>query len=177
MSTELPSTANEIGYRQLRSIAQRLMNRESHQCTLTATGLVHELYVKIAKSAGGAVPGTNSSVPFASRLMQQILIDRARRRQTRKRSEDTYQLGTTNPVARSECQNTVTERALQLEDALQLLAKDMPETAELVRLKVYLDLSIDSAASQLGIPRATAYRKWTFAKAWLTRHLQWPLDF
>ncbi len=161
----------------LRSIAQRLMNRESHRCTLTATGLVHELYLRIAKGNAENFHSPKATVPFASRLMQQILIDRARRRQTRKNAENSRLDALANPNVHYEHQEIVTERALQLEDALQLLAKEMPETAELVRLKVYLDLPIETAATQLGMSRATAYRRWTFAKAWLTKQLQWPHEF
>ena len=108
--------------------------------------------------------------------MRQILIDRARKRQTRRSAENKHLDSELNLSVKYENQEIATERAIQLEDALELLGEEMPETAELVRLKVYLDLPIDSAAAQLGLSRATAYRKWTFAKAWLTKQLQWPHD-
>ena len=56
---------------------------------------------------------------------------------------------------------------IEVDDAISLLAVSLPENAELVRLHLYGDLSIEEAGLTLGLRRATAYRKWAFSKAWL----------
>jgi predicted DNA-binding protein (UPF0251 family) len=68
------------------------------------------------------------------------------------------------------------EKTHQLESALDQLEQEMPDVAELVRMRVYLDIPMDVAASQLNLSRATAYRKWNFAKAWLAERLMWTRD-
>ena len=54
-----------------------------------------------------------------------------------------------------------------LNDALDRLETHDPAMAELVKLSFFAGLSLDEAAAAMGIPRATAYRHWTFARAWL----------
>jgi DNA-directed RNA polymerase specialized sigma24 family protein len=40
-----------------------------------------------------------------------------------------------------------------------------------MQLRYFAGLSVDEAAQSLGLSRATAYRDWTFARAWLLREL------
>ncbi|HMF16960.1 MAG TPA: ECF-type sigma factor, partial [Gemmataceae bacterium] len=54
-----------------------------------------------------------------------------------------------------------------IDDALGKLAVEDSTAAELIRLKVFAGLSVDEAADVLGVSRATAYRDWAFARAWL----------
>jgi DNA-directed RNA polymerase specialized sigma24 family protein len=46
-----------------------------------------------------------------------------------------------------------------------LLARDEPEAAELVKLRIFADFSVEEAGQLLGLSRATAYRHWTYARA------------
>ncbi len=39
--------------------------------------------------------------------------------------------------------------------------------AELVKLRMFVGLSMEQAAEALGVSRATAYRHWSYARAWL----------
>ena len=43
--------------------------------------------------------------------------------------------------------------------------------ADFIRARVFAGLSVEEAAASLGISRATAYREWTFARAWLATAL------
>lgn len=173
MST--PTTPATLEYGDLCSVARRIMMHESNQCTLTATGLVHEFYLRVARCAAASGDLAAQHLPLAARVMRQILIDRARRRQTRKRAENKYSDTQIHNHAAEVPRRAFTEKTLQLEAALEIMEREMPETAELVRLRVYVDLSVEEAATQLNLSRATAYRKWNFAKAWLTQYLQWPM--
>jgi DNA-directed RNA polymerase specialized sigma24 family protein len=53
---------------------------------------------------------------------------------------------------------------------LQLAGQDA-QAAELVKLRFYAGLSVEEAAELLGIARASAYRTWNYAKAWLRTKL------
>jgi hypothetical protein len=46
-----------------------------------------------------------------------------------------------------------------------------PTAAELAKLRVFGGLSVEEAGKALGVPRATAFRIWTYARAWLTARL------
>ena len=43
--------------------------------------------------------------------------------------------------------------------------------ASVLKLKYYAGLSVDDAAEALGVSRATAYRHWTYARAWVRAEL------
>ena len=158
----------------LRRLAVALVRQES-QCTLTATGLVHELFLKASKGSGNAnstnpVKSGDELLPYASRMMRQILIDRARRRVVRIKSERqaTERTGDGYSNVRSDRASLM---LVELDDAIDLLAKGMPENAELARLHLYDGISIEAAAEKLGVSRATAFRKWDFSRTWLASKL------
>jgi len=60
---------------------------------------------------------------------------------------------------------------LALDEALTRLAAEDPEAARVVQLRYFAGLSVEEAAESLGMSRATAYRHWTFARAWLLQGL------
>ena len=47
----------------------------------------------------------------------------------------------------------------------------MPILRVLLKLKYYAGLSVDDAADALRVSRATAYRHWTYARAWVRAEL------
>jgi predicted DNA-binding protein (UPF0251 family) len=60
---------------------------------------------------------------------------------------------------------------LAVDDALANLAAEDPASAEVARLRLFKGLSTDEAADTLGISRATAFRDWAYARAFLTAAL------
>ena len=59
------------------------------------------------------------------------------------------------------------EKLLAVDDALDRLGAESAEAAELVKLRVFAGLTVDEAAEALNISRTTAFRHWTYARAWL----------
>jgi ECF sigma factor len=60
---------------------------------------------------------------------------------------------------------------LEPHDALERPAAEEPKAAKVIETRVFAGLSVEEAAVTLGFPRATAYREWTFARAWLAAAL------
>jgi len=58
-----------------------------------------------------------------------------------------------------------------IDAAVGKLALEHPQIAELVKLRCFVGLEVAEAAKVLRIPRATAYRRWEFARTWLYREL------
>jgi DNA-directed RNA polymerase specialized sigma24 family protein len=56
---------------------------------------------------------------------------------------------------------------IDTDSVLDALAQQDPEAAELTWLHVFAGLSVEEAGATLGLSRATAYRTWSFARAWL----------
>lgn len=180
--TDLPDTAkfdfSDTQYSQLKGIANGLIGRELSS-TLTATGLVHEWFLKLAKSRFAKM-GSNKSLSeappfqFASRNMKQILIDRGRSRISRKKSESQASQSLVDESTLGKI-HAAEQFIVALEEAVQLLDDSMPENASLVRLRVFEGKSIEEAAKILGMARATAFRKWSFCKIWLASRLECPV--
>ena len=61
---------------------------------------------------------------------------------------------------------------LALEEALQRLESEHPEKAQVVKLRFFAGRSLEDTAQLLGISRATAQRRWAYARAWLFGQLE-----
>src|SRR3954466_3086951 len=147
-------------YDELRQLAAQKLAQEKPGQTLDATALVHEAYLRLV----GDQHFANRSHFFAAaaQAMRRILIDSARRKQLAPRVALEGL-----PLAAP----TDDERLLELHDALERLATEEPEAARIVEARVFAGLSVEEAADALGLSRATAYREWPFARAWLATAL------
>ena len=161
-------------YEELRHLAARKLAAERPDHTLQPTALVHEAYLRLA---AGAEPARNwrGSAHFfaaAAEAMRRILIDNARRRSAVRHGGNHEQPGGDSALAAvaSPAASPLVDEAeelLALDAALSRLeAEDRPK-AELVKLHYFGGLSLEDAADALAISRATAYRHWTYARAWL----------
>jgi RNA polymerase sigma factor (sigma-70 family) len=63
---------------------------------------------------------------------------------------------------------------LAIDEALLRLVEQDAEAAQLFKLRFYAGLSVEEAAEVMGLARATAYRTWSYAKAWLQTRLHEP---
>ena len=156
-------------YSELRRLAKQKLAHESPGQTLDATALVHEAYVKMV--GAGDDRQYNDQRHFfavAAEAMRHILVDKARHKRREKHGghRKRVELDESAPAPPS-----AAEELLALDEALNRLALDDPDAANLVQLRYFAGLSVEEAASALGISRATAYRHWTFARAWLLEEL------
>jgi RNA polymerase sigma factor (TIGR02999 family) len=100
--------------------------------------------------------------------MRRILIEAARRKQTEKHG------GARQRIALGDLQASTDshpEALLLLDDALSCLARQDAGAAELAKLRLFAGLSVEDAAKVLNLSRATAFRHWTYARAWLNAKL------
>src|SRR5437868_4415680 len=152
-------------YDELKKLAAQKMSQEAPGQTLQATGLVHEAYLRLVDIK--KVPHWNSRGHFfaaAAEAMRRILIDRARERLALKRGggRKRVPLEEVDPPA-----GTPPEDSLALDEALEQLSHLDPTAGQLVKLRYFAGLSVEQAAATLNLSSATAYRHWTFARAWL----------
>ena len=155
----------------LRRLAAQKLAQEKPGQTLDATGLVHEAYLRLFGSDGEPQHWDSRGHFFAAaaEAMRRILIDNARRKKRLKHGGDRQQVELLDQdiaVANSP------EDLLALDEALTNLAQEDPQAAQLVKLRFFTGLSIEQAAEMLGFSRATAYRQWSYARAWLRCQMQ-----
>jgi RNA polymerase sigma factor (TIGR02999 family) len=152
-------------YDELRRLAGQKMAQEKPGHTLQATALVHEAYIRLVdvKKAGH----WNSRGHFfgaAAEAMRRILLENARRKKRERHGGDWKR------VDLDDVQSTAVMTAddlLALNEAIDALDEQDPPAAKLVKLRFFAGLSVEQAAETLGVSRTSAYRQWTYAKAWL----------
>jgi len=155
-------------YEELRRLAAAKMARESPGQTLSATALVHEAYLRVVDGSNPPqFDGRGHFFAAAAEAMRRILIERARRKRAVKHGGERQRLELDPSLAaiRAPCDDI--DDLLALNDALDRLGKEDPSLAQLVKLSFFVGMSIEEAAEAMGISRATAYRQWVFARAWL----------
>ena len=68
-------------------------------------------------------------------------------------------------------QNTAPDELLAVDEALDLLAKEDPAAANLVKLRYFVGMTMDEAATTMGMSLRNTERTWTYARAWLRRQI------
>jgi RNA polymerase sigma factor (TIGR02999 family) len=167
-----PTAASQVLpliYNELRRLAAQQLAREKSGQTLQPTALVHEAYLRLV--GGRSEPHWNGRSHFfaaAAEAMRHILVDNARRKRRAKHGGGRQRVPLDDAVPAPPAS---ADDLLALDEALTRLAAEDPEAAQLVQLRYFAGLSVEEAAENLGIARATAYRHWTFARAWLLEEL------
>jgi RNA polymerase sigma factor (TIGR02999 family) len=152
-------------YDELRKLAAQRLAREGPGQTLQATALVHEAYVRlVGPKKDQQWSGRGHFFAAAAEAMRRVLVERARRKGSRKHGGGRRQVDLDEAVS---CTPGPADELLSLDEALDKLAAEDPRKAELVKLRYFTGLSVQEAADVLGVSRATADRWWAYAKAWL----------
>jgi RNA polymerase sigma factor (TIGR02999 family) len=154
-------------YDELRKLAAQKLAQEKPGQTLEATGLVHEAYMRLV--GGDKAQHWNGRGHFfaaAAEAMRHILVDKPRRKRSRKRGGDRARvdLDEVNLAAIED-----SEEVLAVDEALAGLESAKAQAAELVKLRYFAGLSILEAAEVLNISPRSADRLWAYARAWLRR--------
>jgi RNA polymerase sigma factor (TIGR02999 family) len=148
-------------YEELRHLARQKLTHEKSGLTLDATALVHEAYLRLVGEQ--RFDNRRHFFAAAAEAMRRILIENARRKMLPKHG------GGRRRIDLNEAQRILesSDDLLLLDDALQRLAAEDATSVEIVKLRLFAGLSVEEAADALGLARATAYRHWSFARAWL----------
>jgi len=147
------------------------MIREKSTHILQPTALVHEAYLKIARSNSQDWNSQTHFVGCAAHVMRQVLIDFARKSNAEKRQGQVVNWTITSLESP---QPLSPEDYISLDDALTKLSQREPNGAKQARLVelVWLGgMSMTEAAVELGISRRHAHRYWQFARVWLEKEI------
>lgn len=158
-----------VVYQTLRRLAARHLRSESPGHTWQPTDLVHEAFLQIAD----ADVDWNDRAHFyavAARQMRRLLIDHARGKQRAKRGGGRIRVTLVDDAVPGESAKNL--NLLDLDSALEGLARQDARKAEIIELHVFGGLSYMEMAQLLDISATTVKRDLRFAKAWLARDLR-----
>lgn len=156
-------------YAELRQMATARMAREKAGHTLQPTALVHEAWLRLM---AGETPSWENRAHFfgsASEAMRRILIENARRKAAAKHGGEMDRIDISDLEITSALPD---EKILLLDEALEHLKTQDPETARVVTLKFYGGLTNEEIVQIMGTSDRTVRRQWNYAKAWLFNWIQ-----
>ncbi len=155
-------------YDELRKLAASRMAREQPGQTLDATGLVHEAYLRLVDD--GQARRWNCRAHFfaaAAEAMRRILIERVRHKRALKSGGERRRENLEDPAI-----NDPDLELLEINDAIDTLAKTDVRKATLVKLRFFAGMTIAEAAEAMGVSTTTAENDWAYARAWLKMEMQ-----
>lgn len=155
-------------YDELRQIAAGHRRLEHPDHSLQTTAIVHEAYLRLARLDAMDWKSRGHFFAVASQAMRRVLVDHARRRRAAKRGGGLAPSPLDTVVLALESSTDL----LELDIALDKLARLEPREARVVELRFFAGLTVPEVAGVLGLSPATVERDWTAARAWLRRELE-----
>ncbi len=155
-------------YQELKGIAAHKMSRENPGNTLQPTALVHEAWIRLLGESEQQFNNRAHFFAAAAEAMRRILVESARRRRSLKRGGNAEREELNDDIM----EPVRTDELLAIDESLDLLAQEDPQAASLVKLRYFVGMTMEEAATALNLPVRSAERLWAYARAWLRRSLQ-----
>ena len=167
-SSQASSQLFAMLYDELRRMARNHLRRENPGHTLSATGLAHEAWFRMADQTRTQWRNRNHFLAVASTMMRRILVNHELARRADKRDVELV------PVTLSGLEQigAAPDRDLvAVHEALLAFEEVDARAAKVVELRFFGGLENDEVALALDVSLATVKRDWAVARAWLHREL------
>jgi RNA polymerase sigma factor (TIGR02999 family) len=151
----------DLVFAELRGIAAHKMASERPDHTLQPTALVSEAYLRLGGSDGFKFENRSHFFAAAAEAMRRILVDNARRHSQLKRGGNQERVELCETRIAAPLQD---EKLLLVNDALEVLAREDPVKAEVVKLRYFVGLKHQEIADALGVSEPTIRRHWAVAR-------------
>jgi RNA polymerase sigma factor (TIGR02999 family) len=158
----------ELLYDDLHRLARAQMRKEDAGHTLSATGLTHEAWFRMAEQTRTRWASRAHFLAVSATMMRRILVNHAQAKHAHKREAILVALTLDNePEEQARGDDVVA-----VHDALLSFEAKDPRAAKVVELKFFGGLENEEVAEVLGISLATVKRDWALARSWLHRELR-----
>jgi RNA polymerase sigma factor (TIGR02999 family) len=157
-------------YENLRQLAAAKLAREQPGQTLQATALVHEAWLRVTgENSSKGWNGRGHFFGAAAEAMRRILVDRARQKARIRHGGELQRVDLERvTIATEDSDDTV----LAMNEALEKLALESPQKAEIVKLHYFTGLEYAEIAEVLSVSLSTVERGWAYARSWLYREMK-----
>lgn len=154
-------------YEQLCQMANSQLNKLNPE-NISASELVHELYLKISKSNSFSATNRQHFFAISATAMRQVIIDQLKAKQRDKRGGDLIAT-TLSDTKMPMLQNQI--EILAVDKALARLNEIEPKLSSTVECRYFAGYSEKETAEALGVNERTVRRYWSRAKRWLSMEL------
>ena len=158
----------EAMYAHLRRVADDRVRRVGARPTFDATDLVHDCWLKLHAAPEYGDLSRDEFLALSSRIIRNVLVDKARQRNAKKRGGDRHRLSLHEDLVVGGGPEV---DLLDLDDALARLEGLDPDQARIVELRFFGGLTNEEVAQTLGVTRHRVSDEWAMARAWLQREL------
>jgi RNA polymerase sigma factor (TIGR02999 family) len=155
-------------YDELRMLAARKLQQETPGQTLQATALVHEAYLRLVGDTTAHWDSVRHFYAAAAEAMRRILIENARHKRSIKGGGERKRVDLDEGDVGFQASP---HDLIDLDQAVARLERDDQAAADLAKLRLFAGLTVDESAARLGMSRATGFRHWTYARAFLQAEL------
>ena len=156
-------------YADLRRLAGAAMAHEPAGHTLQATAVVHEAWLRLARTVGLDVTDRKRFLVLAARVMRQVLVDHARGKRRVKRGRGQLAIELREDALPAAPPPSFD--LLALDEALERLGALDARQVEIIDLRYVVGLEVEEVAALLDTSPATVKRETAMARAWLVASL------
>ena len=149
-------------YGELRQLAAAYLRGERQGHTLQPTALVHEAYLRLVDQSAPDWQSRSHFYGVAARVMRQILVDHARRKQAKKR--------VAKPAPLQQVVSFQPDRnddLVALDDSLTDLEKIDARKCHAIELRYFAGLTMEEIAHAMNLSVDSVRRDMRMAEAWL----------
>lgn len=159
-----------IIYKEMRSLAAKLLQGERPNHTLQPTALVHEAYLRLIDINEVEWQSQAHFMAMAARVIRRILVDYARERQAGKRGGGINQIQL--DLDKADVGSGTPVDLIALNEALEELGQLKERHRNVIELRFFGGLTIEQTAHVLGVSPETVKLDWRTARFWLKNKLQ-----
>jgi RNA polymerase sigma-70 factor, ECF subfamily len=157
-----------VVHAELKRIARRYMARERQGHTLQPSALVNEAFLRLVDAHGVQWQDRAHFFALSAQMMRRILVNYALARGAGKRGGAARQVSLDEAMVVSPSRGS---ELVELDAALESLAKVDPRKAQTVELRFFAGLSVEETAVVLKVSPQTVLRDWKLSKTWLAREM------
>lgn len=155
-------------YAELRALASSRMRSLAGGQTLQPTALVHEAYARLVDRKKNTWQNVGHFFYSAARAMHDILVEDARRKSSLKRGGTHRRL----PLESVPIPGDMgPDDLIALSEAIETLKHKSDRQYQLVMLRYFAGLTLEEAASAMGVSERTLRRDWQYIRARLHSEL------
>jgi RNA polymerase sigma factor (TIGR02999 family) len=158
-------------YDELRRLARRHLGRESPGHTLSATALVHEVYLRLLRQRRMTAVDRDGFLAVVGATMRRILVDHARARRRLKRGGGGRPAPLDPDLEPPLLTAVEVDEVLAIDRALDRLAQLDARAMNVVECRVFGGLTLEETARVLALSTKSVQRSWAAARAWLLKEI------
>jgi RNA polymerase sigma factor (TIGR02999 family) len=152
---------------ELHRIAVRELGREYRIAPLSATELIHEVWLKNLRKGGWEIENRQHFYSFAALAMRHVLIDFARTRTAQRRGNGNFPVSLDTNDLTPSAETSDLENLVEIGILMDRLERRDPQTARIVDLHYFTGFTLEEIAEITGLTFRQVRHRWESGRDWL----------